>query len=518
VEHFAPGEAVGVVPGICFMAPDGNVVGYQYARTTTANGAENYRCGDNNRWVLIETSEGSGLHDRTTGREFAFPTPPLGVRLMSADYVVFSRAEESRGQIWPHDPSGPYFVVDDAMNPVSEFPLPELGARSQLRRWKRGPGTAAIVGDELAVQVVDLATGKVTVLFEPEDERGYRPQVDRTHWQPGQQPVVHYHYIARNWEATDPPWFSRVVVLTADAMAVDYVRDFAGWNPDISPDGRFVAYDTYLHDGPIEEVGAFIDRWPATYIADARTNEPILRVRSMAHVTGDFVDSNRWLADSSGVVGAYRGDSAAEGFSPGFEHAILSPEGQMTQLPIPENPGEDWFRNPSRLAPVPSPWDTDLFSYGRVTLYDSSTGKFVNAPMPEDGPGHLAAWGTAPAEEMRFIFPHFHHGIGGPAGLLPAKVEYPPFDDSLVVRVTGAGTCLNLRAAPAMAAEVVDCLVDGTELLLEPEPNGGEGREPGVATTGVIGHSNWQDGQSYVRVVTGNGRAGWVAIQFLEWA
>jgi hypothetical protein len=97
-------------------------------------------------------------------------------------------------------------------------------------------------------------------------------------------------------------------------------------------------------------------------------------------------------------------------------------------------------------------------------------------------------------------------------------LEYPPFDDSLRVRVAVSGTCLNLREAPSLEASVIDCLDGATPLTLEPEPGDFSGESPVRPLGGALAHYNWQENQSFARVVTDGGMAGWVALEYLDWA
>jgi hypothetical protein len=199
-------------------------------------------------------------------------------------------------------------------------------------------------------------------------------------------------------------------------------------------------------------------------------------------------------------------------------YGIVGLNGSISPLPLPPMPSDGWYLHPSIMAPVPSPADPDLFSYGRIALYNRATGTWHAPPIPSDGPAHLGPWGNANAEEMRTVFPHGGHDGGGPDGMLAPKLEFPPFDDRLRVRVAGTGSCLNLRAGPSLETEVLDCVTDGTLLTLEPEPGDSSVESPTVPYGGAIAHRNWQDAMMYARVVTDGGVAGWVALEYLEWA
>ena len=524
VEHFAPDEAIDLSRSICFMAPTVDVTCYQLPKAWTSNGGESYRCSDDNRWIVVESQAASGLYDRDTGREFTYPTPPQGVRLLSEDYIVFSSAQEFHGQSWPPDPTGPYFVVDAAMQPVSEFEVADLEDRFPLRTWKRGPGTFAYTSDRRAIRRIDLASGEVTVLHEPEPLGDYELYPRDIQWQPGGPVLVRYECISEGtWDEfgrpnPEFPIVNRIVAFEPDGTTFRFVHDWVQGPPHYSPNGRYVAVQSSLHSGPAY-LGGLRDEWLLATLYDADSNEPIFRVRSLGLNSGDFLDDNRWLADSSGIVAATSSPGAtAATFGRGIQYQVLRTSGSWSALPASPDPDGEWYRGNRVAAPVPSPGNTDLLSYGRVTLLDRSSGTFTAPFIPDDGPTHMSPWGRADAEEMRFALTHGGHDGGGIGVLLGPKLEYPPFDDSLRVRVAVSGTCLNLREAPSLAAPVLECLETGTLLTLENEPGDSTAESPVQALGGVLGHYNWQDQQSFARVVTDGGNAGWVALEFVEWA
>jgi hypothetical protein len=524
VQHFAPGEAIDLARSICFMAPGGDITCYELPAARTSNGGQMYRCSDDNRWIVVESQPASALFDRATGREFSYPTPPQGIRLLSEDYIVFSSAQEFHGQSWPPDPSGPYFVVDPEMQQVSEFEVPELEDRFPLRTWKRGPGTFAYTSDRRAIRQIDLATGEVLVLHEPEPLDRYELYPRDIQWQPGGPVLFRFECVSdRGWDElgrpnAEFPIINRIVAFEPDGTTFRSVRDWVQGPPHYSPDGKYVAVQSSLHSGP-GYIGSLRDEWVLTTLYDARSGAPIFRVRSLAVNSGDFLDDNRWLVDSSGVVAVTHSPGAgAATFARDIRYQVLRTSGSRLPLPAPPDPDGEWYRNNRVAAPVPSPGNIDLLSYGRITLLDRSTGTFTAPLITDDGPTHMSPWGRSDAEEMRFALTHGGHDGGGIGVLLAPKLEYPPFDDSLRVRVAVSGTCLNLRAAPSLAAGVLDCLDAGTLLTLEPEPGESTDESPVKALGGAMAHYNWQDDQSFARVVTDGGDAGWVALQFLEWA
>ena len=76
-------------------------------------------------------------------------------------------------------------------------------------------------------------------------------------------------------------------------------------------------------------------------------------------------------------------------------------------------------------------------------------------------------------------------------------MEFPPFDNRLVVK--GTGDCLNLREWPVRESKILTCLPDGS--ILEP-----------LITDGP-------PGEQWGRVRTEQGLEGWVCVScgYLDW-
>jgi hypothetical protein len=390
------------------------------------------------------------------------------------------------------------------------------------RTWKRGPETFAYTSDRRAIRQVDLATGEVIVLHEPEPLENYELYPRDIQWQPGGPVLVRFEAVSdRTWDdfgRPNPefPIINRIVAFEPDGSTFRFERDWVQGPPHYSPDGNYVAVQSSLHSGPVCLCG-IRDEWVVTTLYRAADAEPVLRVRSLSLNSGDFLDDNRWLADSSGIVAATRSSGVgAATFGRDIQYQVLRTSGSWSPLPTPPDPDGEWYRNKGVAAPVPAPGDVNLLSYGRIMLFDRATGAFWAPFVPDDGPTHMSPWGRADAEEMRFALTHGGHG-GAPIGvLLPAKLEYSPFDDRLRVRVAVTGTCLNLREAPSLESAVLECLEAETVLTLEPGEYSGE--SPAQAFGGALAHYNWQEQQSFARVRTGGGTAGWVVLQYLEWA
>ena len=94
------------------------------------------------------------------------------------------------------------------------------------------------------------------------------------------------------------------------------------------------------------------------------------------------------------------------------------------------------------------------------------------------------------------------------------KIEFPPFDDELAFRVARTGSCLRLREAPRDTSLVLDCLPDGTGVVVAGARKTLDG---GLLATGAIDiftgtvYGGWA-----VRVRTPSGVEGWVAHAYLD--
>lgn len=527
-ETLGPGVAIPSNPLVCFMDPTGEVTTYRFGPVNTALGIE-YHISRNNRWLSAQAAEGAGLADRDTGDEFRWDGDTLVDHFLGDSRFVFSAARppQQPGRTWPPDATNPYYLTDTSLAVLAEFEAPELPDRYPQRLWAELPGGTLLLADRNGVYAID-ASGIVTRRYEVPAKDGYAARLRHAFSLANGDVVFDYDFNpGYRYSDTGDQVPTGVEGESIIHLAVfdwgegpprvsEWTIGRNTWAVFMSPDGRHVAYEQSMHDGAYGMEAN--DIWPMLVVADADTGEPLCRVRSAKLGTGDFLWSNRWLADSRGVVAATVVPTTEPQLYTDLSFAIFTVNGESIPLPRPPGYGESWFRGSDTYAPVPSPADPDLFSYGRIALHNVASGEWF-APEMADGPMHLEPWGgPASGREMRFAFPHGGHGGAPPGVFLPAKVEFPPFDGTLRVVVGRTGDCLNLREYPSLKAPILDCMVDGEVLLLE--PFAGASGQPSAANPieNALAHLNWEERRTYAHVRNELGALGWVAIEYLDWA
>lgn len=266
----------------------------------------------------------------------------------------------------------------------------------------------------------------------------------------------------------------------------------------LSPDGRYVAWQdgqpVFIKYREHEYVPE--QPWPSVVISDAGTCEPLFRVRSAhLHWRGD----QWWLSNSEGIV-------------VGMANANLlrvRPQPEIVRLP--------------HYGGVPAPTgDGCYFAPHLAGVYDACADRWMPTGFSH---GNGSAWWGATHREIRYV-------LGGYWGegwvewlLLPPRIEYPPFDDTVAFRVARTEGCLVLRADPDAEAAALDCLPDGARLTFaeRADPPGVREDEQGYllplehpsvkvgSFRGAGGFPRWV----YVRA--GSGVTGWVASPYLDW-
>lgn len=189
-------------------------------------------------------------------------------------------------------------------------------------------------------------------------------------------------------------------------------------------------------------------------------------------------------------------------------------------LTIKPAPGGAVSEDHSHTVPAPT-GNGRYFAYGFSGVYDAEADRWLLTGF--GGHDGYFAWGES-HDEVRYVI-GFVEG-GGEYGWnrgAPAITE-PPFDE-LSYRVTGTGSCLNLRAQPDRDGAVLRCLPDGTRVTAAmPPPLEANGcgrwsarasyvaRSCYPATTGRMeaGYGN-APSTNWVYVGTEDGREGWVA-------
>ena len=221
----------------------------------------------------------------------------------------------------------------------------------------------------------------------------------------------------------------------------------------LSPDGRYVAQQwgeptVSKRHRPHPPT---LYSSPSVVIADAETCEPLFRIRS-AYAYG-WMWEGQWLSNSEGFV---------VGVEAGYAVARVHPSPGLVSLPpVPVgalNLG----------GPVPAPTgDGRFFAYDFAGVYDAEADRWILSGFDQRQRGPFS-WGET-HEEVRYI-PGLLEGGSGVTWMLSApRIESPPFED-VAFRVARTGSCLHLRSEPDLEAAVLDCLPDGTRVVLEMPP------------------------------------------------
>ena len=258
----------------------------------------------------------------------------------------------------------------------------------------------------------------------------------------------------------------------------------------LSPDGRYVAwqdgqpvfilYHDYIPEQP----------WPSVVISDAETCEPLFRVRSAFL---NWFAYQWWLSNSEGIVVATVNANLLR----------VEPRPELVLLPY---------------VGVPAPTgDGCYFAWAMSGVYDACEDRWI--PTGFSYFIGFASWGET-HHEMRYI-------VGGYWGegsvewlLLPPRIEFPPFDDTVAFRVARTESCLVLRADPDAEAAALDCLPDGARLTFaeRTDPHGvredGWLEHPSIKVGSFIGAGG---SPRWVYVRAESGIRGWVASPYLDW-
>ena len=517
---YTPGQAIDAKSGVFFMdTQTGAVEGWRLSDAMIlADGDDPANCcfsntvSDDNRFIFMRTSKTSWLLDRRSGKAVSWNPADMAFVASSPRYLLFERAARPGSDPNP-EYDGRYTLVDENFASVSTFKL-ERGGRgiphvlfSPDERTLIIPAGNKSWSDYTSLQQVDVATGAVRRLAE--------------------LPAAPSNY------AMGPPKFESLAGGSEFAVAVHYSREYNApqgaegelpsrillrrysWNGSmlsefelpttgvsLSPDGKLLAYDQAERTsfGGSEGLSEY---WSNVVIADGHTGAELLRVRSASLYLGDGLGDAKWLADSSGLPIAVRASSPREEGVPLWRYrgfALLLPnEGRIERLKLAED---------DLLAPIPSPDRPELFAVGHAGVLERGTGKRVSATVPSDvWFSHVPPWGSTSAE-LRFALPHGAHGVGYRGTFLAPRIEYPPFDNRLAIRVSGTGSCLNLRPSPSLSAATSVCLADGTELALSPS----------AAESPYLGLAAWvAEDTTWIRVRAASGDEGWASSEYLAW-
>lgn len=533
--------AGGVIPfkhGVGFMnAETGAIEVVQLGGANRAAYGYGYQVSPRDTLVLGEfageIAPAGGLLNRQTGVSYTWDRTQLELGIIDDDHLLAREVAEDAQRGFSAG-TGRYVVISPDLRPLAEFALPTSSALM--------PHGTAVSKD-----------GSMLGLVTPDGQRAFLVSFERDGEVievPGNAPPNRF---VRAESAMDGPGIRFVSVATGSdgtglvltVIAYDQyltlTGDVAGSGPDYgnpaplpSPDGRY-----RLRPGSLRAryVGLGDNEdWVYTDLLDMETGETVLTGETLFRVLSGHLyyglgAHRRWLANSSAFVveGADLG-APGESYGPwrtARRHYLVSTGGELEPLPRPP----EWINNlegegttaASYLAYwggyEPSPHDPDLFAVGGLAVYNRradrwfAPGNFVQ-PIGDD------PWGGT-SREIRFIFPPGGKDAAGPGTVLPPAVAYSPFNEQVRLRVARTGDCLNLRERPRADAAVLDCLVDGTEVVVvEPEHELGEeqGWDFPQGKPAFWSDDREEPFQMYVHVRAPSGQTGWVAIQYLEWA
>ena len=487
-EHrtFEPGEEIDWPHGIFFMdMQTERIEGY---RVVADIGYEdslwgNYHTTDDNNWISGTDGYTLWLLDRSNHRAWKLAE---GLRTVSMS--------RNRMLLSDRGPSGLYWVLEypaldqkEGSGGAAVFSIKEQEYQTNTAFFSPQEDILVLMNDRI-VYLVELNSMDTIVLFD------------------GKTDATHTYGVELDLLGKIGFLVSLYGKSELERHAFDWSGKELPWNHhwvSLSPDGRYA-----LRAEEAREVwsrGGTCLAWPLIGIEDVATGLPLFRVRS---AESSFHD---WLADGSGIV-AKVGDDSGELF--GFAIVRIQPQPRVAPLPLP--PEGRWT-----LQVAPSSDAGRYFVYAglsSVQVYDAADGRWGLPVVSE----HASVWFGIPFwgvdhREMRFRLGPPLLGERGCLSLImiPPKLEFPPYDDTLAFRVAGTASCLYLRAEPGGDRAIRDCLPDGTRLLFSELPEWVEAnpdpdvryRDPFVA---------WWE-RPWVHVRTDDGAEGWVALEYLEW-
>lgn len=347
-----------------------------------ANDWGHYESSRDGRWVTATTRDNGYLADRTTGTVFHWNEPTVRLVVAQGNHVLF----HAENRLW---------VAESRLSTVVALPLlPDnpLAVASP-------DGSALVLVNGRSVYLVQTETGDLRAIGElppsrAKDERVYLVTARR-----GQEAIA---MLYSGTSGTD--W--REERLQRYAWDGTQLADMSDptWG-DVSPDGRMIARAEWL-----DTIG------PVVWVMDAKTLEPLFRVRGADLCTERTVSDTFWLSDGSGLVIGTRDGNR-----------LVTLIGELLNPRVFE--GTNSFNEI-----VPAPDNPELFSIGRTTVVHRN-GQVLSSAVPYS-PGKEAlqansswVWGYR-SDEIRFTL--YPSGYGSRCSELTAtpRVEKPPFTDS----------------------------------------------------------------------------------------
>lgn len=374
-----------------------------------------------------------------------------------------------------------------------------------------------------SVYAWDVETSERTLLFEPRAHGEWGEPTAVWAWlRPGGETIrVRVEYARPEGTPRHPrEWYDLSWEGEVRARAASPGRH---WSERPSPDLSYVAWAEEGYD-----LGDYGRAWPAVVVADGESGEPLLRVRSAGFPDLDAA----WLASGDGMVLWGAAEANDRGWAvvvqirpqPGLEWLPRLPDEWRPMLPRGLIP---W---PRREAMVTAATGSDRFFAGRyrlfadggaeesrdgVALYDALSGRWRLVAIRTYQPGAdvfgdpffylIPFWPAAGGErELAMVVRGHRFRGGGMTELNRTALEFPPLEEEFAFRVARTGSCLRVRESPGEDQAIVDCLPDGTRVVVS------EGRPDMRDVAWAVGDLDW------IHVRTDAGVEGWVARRFLD--
>jgi hypothetical protein len=506
--NYRSGDTISEAHGIFFMsAADGSVVGWQLLHDDGPPYHPSYVAPHGNRMVIAATLDHDVLFHREYGTSVRWPKRYLAyVGAFEDIFVLQERIPvSSKGEYGqPTENLIVCSAAGDHFRPIATFTLP--GAPDAARST-----VLALAGDRLLLHfidypqppqalVVDLSSGSVeSLLAEPD------PYIESVDIAPDGSIVVTFGSgfgtDAQGWGA---------VALGPDGAAQDTFGPHpSSRSPLLSRDSHFAATSSYLRvsQNVLDAIDAPGESWPEVTLWSVERDEPLFRVRSATFSGGDFLSGPRWLADSSGFL-VYTGAGPGE-------------QGVRTALVTLDGGGEPSIEYLPHRPLVASPGNPDLFAASHSSIWNRHTGDLFEVGANLGFSDFFSPW-NGRSDEIVCVVPHGGHGGYQVGTLLAPAIERPPLGDAMHFAVTGSETCLNLRSAPGLAADILMCIPEGAVLELDvpntPPHSDPDNRQPDEPFEGLATHRNGEDGEEFVHVREPSGANGWVSTTYLTWA
>lgn len=519
---FAPGDLIEADQGIFFMdTATGAIEGWRILPDMAGNlpGAYHYALHADASLVFLKV-----VPDGLPGREFvldretgsAVTFKPLDISFVAAhgELLVFEETGNRNGDVR----KGCYHLIRRSGNSVEQtagFEADVVGLSAAPMTALSPDGSALFLTNQLVGHAPglvrwDIASGKVTSLFEATDEQLAGRKASFTALRPlstgrgvalfvtssSDDPAgeTRRRAVAFDWSGAPIP--SGSIPPGDSAILIERVGG--------SPDGRLLATNA-----PLRLVGG--ELWPALTVTRPTAQSPEYLLRGVSLGVGAFSEFNPWLPDSSGFV-AWIPDEDAATSLPSWERrtpAIVSADGRVI-APLPSPAG--WAAENRTFGPAPSPRDPALFSYSGTHVYSRTSGRWLSANLKKHIQLRLDPW-SGRAGEMVFALPRGSVGIGSDAEpvLLPRRREPAPFDGDLRLRVRNGYAGVTLLDGFETGAANVASVAAGRELVLAELP---PGQLPNARRAVVLDRGR---GITWIRVSDGSNE-GWVDSTRLDWA